>query len=110
MVTDTIFYNYQEIVRIIKNNSPKTIIYVQNILPTEWNIYNTDKPVLDSIYVLNDKLKMYCAYNNLIYIDLFPHFILDGKLNPKYNCGDNLHLSGAGYIEWCRLIRDSIYE
>jgi len=107
---DTVLNNYIKIIQRIRVQSPQTKIYIQNILPTKLTIYNTKKPVIDSIYVLNKRLKDYCAINNLTYIDLFSRFEIEGELNPKYDCGDHLHLNGSGYIEWCSLIKDYIYE
>lgn len=107
---DTIYNNYLKIIQTIKIKSPKTRIYIQNILPSDWKIYNTSKPVIDSVYILNNKLKNYCDNNKLIYIDLFSKFLLEQRLNPIYDCGDNLHLSGRGYLLWCNLIRDYIND
>ena len=107
---DTIYANYVKIIQTITIKSPKTQIYIQNILPSNWKIYNTNKPVIDSVYVLNKKLKDYCDNNKLIYIDLFSKFLLEQKLNPIYDCGDNLHLSGSGYLLWCNLIKDYIID
>lgn len=107
---DSVFINYTKIIQTINLKSPKTKIYIQNVLPTKFLIYDTNKPVIDSVYVLNKKLKDYCGINNLKYIDLFSKFLSDRKLNQIYDCGDNLHLSGAGYMEWCKLIKDYVNE
>jgi lysophospholipase L1-like esterase len=107
---DTVFNNYTKIIQTIKLKSPKTRLYIQNIIPTKWSIYDTNKPVIDSIIVLNQKLKDYCEINNLKYIDLFSKFTIKGKLNPIYDCGDHLHLSGEGYLEWCKLISEYVNE
>ena len=105
---NTIFKNYCKIVQTIRERSPKTRIYVQNILPTNLTLF--DNPVIDSICVLNNKLKDYSALNNLKYIDLYTKFMINERLNPKYDCGDNLHLNGAGYLVWCAMIQNYIYE
>lgn len=107
---DKVLNNYIEIIETIRIHSPKTKIYIQNALPTKWTIYGTKNPVIDSVYVLNKKLKDFCVSSDLTHIDLFSKFLLDGGLNPKYDCGDSLHLSGSGYLEWCRLIKDYVYE
>ncbi|WP_179315202.1 GDSL-type esterase/lipase family protein [Winogradskyella undariae] len=107
---DSVFLNYTKIIKAINLKSPKTQIYIQNVLPTKRLIYNTNKPVIDSVNVLNKKLKNYSEINNLKYIDLFSKFVKDEKLNPIYDCGDNLHLSGAGYLEWCKLIKEYVNE
>ncbi len=107
---DSVFYNYTNIIQTINLKSPKTRIYIQNLLPTNLLISNTNKPVIDSVNALNIKLKNFCSNHKITYIDLFSKFSSDGKLKTKYNCGDNLHLSGEGYSEWCRLIKTYIYE
>lgn len=107
---DKVLNNYIEIIETVSVHSPETKIYIQNALPTKWTIYGTKKPVIDSVYVLNKKLNEFCTQRDLTYIDLFSHFLLDGGLNPQYDCGDGLHLSGSGYLEWCRLIKDYVYE
>ena len=92
-------------------NVPRSVrIYIQNILPTNWLIYKTDKPVIDSVYVLNKKLKDLCENKHLTHIDLFSAFIEGQQLNPEYDCGDKLHLSGEGYLEWCKLIKEHVFE
>jgi lysophospholipase L1-like esterase len=107
---DNVFQNYIKIIQKISLKSPKTKIYMQNVLPTDWCIYNTYVPVIDRINILNKQLLDYCSSNNLTYIDLFSKFQYKNKLNPIYDCGDHLHLSGVGYLEWCKLIKDYIYE
>ncbi len=107
---DTVFYNYQKIIQAINQKSPETKIYIQNLFPTSRMIDNTNKPVIDSIYILNKKLEDFSKLKKLTYIDLFSTFLTDNKLNPNYDCGDNLHLSGAGYLAWCNLIKEYINE
>jgi lysophospholipase L1-like esterase len=107
---DTVFDNYTKIVQIIKQNNPTTRIYIQSILPTVWNIYNTDEPVIKSTYILNKKLKDYCDSDNMTYIDLFPKFLKNQGLNSTYDSGDKLHLNWKGYLLWCSLIKYYINE
>ncbi len=101
--TDSIFSNYVKIIKTIKQKSPKTKIYVQSVLPST-------KEFNSKIINLNKRLKDYCDNNNLIFIDLYSAFVSGQILNPKYDCGDNLHLSGSGYLEWCGLIKNYIYK
>ena len=107
---DTVFDNYTKIVQIIKQKNPSTRIYIQSILPTVWNIYNTDEPVIKSTYVLNKKLKDYCDSNNMTYVDLFPKFLKKQGLNSTYDSGDKLHLNWKGYLLWSSLIKDYVNE
>lgn len=101
--TDTIFNNYEKIIETINLKSPKTKIYIQSLLPS--NEFLNDK-IID----INKRLKDYCVKNNIMFIDLYSKFVSGQILNPIYDSGDNLHLSGLGYLEWCRLIKPYINE
>ncbi len=107
---DSVFINYTEILSTLKRDSPNTKIYVQSLLPTNWKSYSTGALVIDSVNSLNNKLLDYCNHSNIQFIDLYSEFELNKSLNPKYDCGDKLHLSGEGYILWCKTIEKYIYE
>ena len=100
---DSIFSNYVKIIETIKYESPTTKIYIQSLFPS-------NKSTNNKILELNKRLYDYCIENNITFIDLYSSFVSGEILNPIYDCGDNLHLSGAGYLEWCRLIHDYVYE
>jgi lysophospholipase L1-like esterase len=100
---DSIFINYLEIIETIQEKSPATKIYVQSVLPCQAMRHN-------SIIDLNSRLKDFCSRNKLIYIDLHSRFVSGEVLNPAFDCGDNVHLNGNGYLLWCKLIRDYVYE
>lgn len=110
ITVDSVFENYKRIVLTIRLKSPKTQIYIQSVLPNSWNIYNTNKPVINCVIIFNGKLKDYCKINSLIYIDLYSRFLFEQRLNPIYDCGDKLHLSGKGYLLWCNLIKEYIND
>ncbi len=105
---DSILNNYKTIIQTIKAKSPATEIYVQSLLPTNRNINYTDKPVFPNILALNRTLKAYCDTQQMPYIDLFPNFVNEQKLNPLYDCGDDLHLNSEGYKLWCQIIKNYI--
>ena len=105
---DSVFDNYKAIIQTIKAKSPETEIYVQSLLPTKRNIYNTDKPVFPNILTLNKRLNDFCAAQQMPFIDLFPYFTVEQKMNPRYDCGDDLHLNGDGYMLWVQIIKDYI--
>jgi lysophospholipase L1-like esterase len=100
---DSSFINYVKIIVTIKRKSPETKIYIQSLLPST-------KSLNSKIIDFNKRLKDYCVKNNIEFIDLYSSFVSGQILNPIYDCGDNLHLSGSGYLEWCRLIKDYINE
>lgn len=93
---DSILNNYMRIIQKVRLQSPNTTVYVQSILPTTNKIRNT--------LTLNQMLRDYCASNNIMYIDLYSHFAINNSLNPKYDCGDGIHLNADGYLLWCKVI------
>jgi len=100
---DSIFNNYVNIIITIQRKSPNTKIYIQSLLPST-------KALNNKIIDFNKRLKDYCVKNNITFIDLYSGFASGQILNPIYDCGDNLHLSGSGYMEWCRLIKHYVNE
>lgn len=89
--------NYKKIIAKIKNQSPKTNIYILSILPTGWYISNTDQPVETAILKVNQEL---AAFENdqIVFINVYDLLVDDiGSLNIKYDSGDRLHLNYAGY-------------
>lgn len=84
----------------IKIISPRTLIFIQSVFPTNWNKYKDQKPVLNDIVELNKKLQIISSKSDCVYIDLFTLLIKGNGLNPKYDSGDSLHLNGQGYIVW----------
>lgn len=100
MVADKV----SEIVEQIKDKSPRTLVFIQSVFPTNWNKYNDHKPVLNEIVILNNKLRNIHNKYNCTYVDLFSSLLKGNGLNPEYDCGDSLHLNGLGYRLW----RDNI--
>jgi lysophospholipase L1-like esterase len=107
---DEILKNYTNILQNINNQSPSTKIYVQNILPTDVNLFGSNKNIKDVINEVNNKLEVLCKEKNITFIDLYTVFNDHGKLSAKYDCGDHLHLSGAGYLTWCENIKEFVYN
>lgn len=107
---EEILKNYNAIIEKIQLNSPETKIYIQSILPSSIRLYGNGKTTPEYIKELNTELKSYCKTQNITYIDLFSAFENKGKLNVKYDIGDELHLNGAGYLLWCQIIEKHIYE
>jgi lysophospholipase L1-like esterase len=99
---DSCFLNFKKIILSIKKKSPTTKIYYQNIFPFEF--------VLSKIIKLNTLTESFCKENNIVYIDLFSEFCKNNRLNPDYDCGDGLHLSGNGYLQWKNLIEKYVNE
>jgi len=98
---DKILNNYQEIVKNIKNNSPNTKIYIQSILPMNFEIDKTKRQTDNTkISKLNNNLKNISDNSKVFYIDLYSSFInSSNQLNPQYTL-DGIHLNGKGYLIW----------
>lgn len=101
---DSTFKNIELIVEAIKAVSPRTDIVVTSLLPTNWNRTNTDKRVLPEIAQLNEKLNEMAHAKNLHYLDLYPDYLQNDGMAKTYDCGDGLHLNGAGYLFWKKKI------
>ena len=93
--------NYQKIITSIKNSSPKTKIYIESILPMNFEIDKTKRPVNNqNISDLNNNLKKLSDNSNIFYIDLYSKFLNPAnQLDEKYTL-DGIHLNGRGYLVW----------
>lgn len=93
------------IIRRFKQESPGTQIHLQSLLPVN-DCYNrflhaTAKSAM--VPTVNALLRRVAEEEKVSYIDLFPHFAVQGKLNPKLS-NDGLHLTGPGYTLWRSII------
>jgi len=96
----SILTRYREILRRLNQGSPKTLIFVQSVLP----VVNRADLSNEKIAELNTGLKALCAeMQNCIYIDLFSHFAVNGALNESLTT-DGVHLRPDGYKLWHALI------
>lgn len=104
---ETIVLNMKRIVEKIQKESPKTKIYIQNILPVnpDFEMFKGHmKPEL--IKEINQFYQNIAQEYNVNYIDLYSHFLEDGtdKMNKKYT-NDGLHLLGEGYLLWREIVK-----
>ena len=95
--------NIKLIVEEIHKDSPKTIIYVQTILPSRDNL-----PPKEKIIATNTILKAMTPSDNLKIIDLFSVFANSNNLMKPELTGDGLHLNEAGYDLWENSIREFV--
>ena len=99
---DVIASKIKEIVMKIKNQSPKTMLYLQSVLPINEKIiwYPYMKGKSDKIVLLNGQLKSIATNVGIPYLDLYTRFAdSEGQLIPEYTA-DGIHLSAAGYLHW----------
>lgn len=105
---DTVYVNICKIVSVIRSKSPKTEVYVQNILPVNntFKSFSSHTSRTPQVMDLNERLKNICPKLGATYVDLFSELKNpnDDLLNPMYT-NDGLHLMGEGYKAWVRVIQ-----
>lgn len=98
--------NYEKILQAIQKESPKTQIYIQSLLPVnpDFGMFAGHMKAMDEIPVVNKGLKKLAENYDATYINLYAGFTTEkGKLKPKFT-NDGLHLKGAGYLKWKKMI------
>lgn len=105
-----ILANYKGIISKIKNDSPKTTVYIQSILPTNdaFDTFKKHQGKMDIIKAVNSDLEELAKENSVIFLNIFPEFLDEqGKLSKIYT-NDGLHLLGDGYLHWASLLKKHI--
>jgi lysophospholipase L1-like esterase len=107
MTVEQITANYRKILERIKNETPKTKVYVESVLPvnpaTGMALNHTNKTGV--IMELNGKLRAMAGEYGHTYIDLFTIMAdADNHLPRKYSI-DGLHLTYEGYRVWVEAIK-----
>jgi len=99
--TNKILDNYQKIITIIKKDSPTTKIYIESILPMNFELDKAKRNVNNqNILDFNNNLNKLANNSDIFYIDLYSAFLdSSGQLNQKYTL-DGIHLNGQGYLIW----------
>lgn len=105
--TEKIMNGLKSIIYQVKEGSPNTVIYMQSLLPIN-NDANRYKRMLNKekqVEKLNKEIEKFCKSENIIFINLYPHF-LGGKrkMDAKYTT-DGLHINEEGYAIWADQIR-----
>jgi lysophospholipase L1-like esterase len=104
--------NHERIIKLIKEKSPKTKLFVQSLLPV-------NEGMLAEIYVkitnervtkANEKLKELTQKYDYKYIDLHLSELKgkDGQLNKELST-DGLHLQPSAYILWANYLKSLKY-
>lgn len=86
----------RRLITIFKEESPKTEIYIQSILPSNNGLRNNDKTK-----TTNALIKAVCEELGATYVDLFDAML---GINSKTISYDDLHVTAKGYKIWCDLI------
>ncbi len=110
---DTIVNQIARITRKIKEDSPKTKLYLQSILPVTdyYKLFGSHTKHWKIIGEINKKLLVLASQENVTYIDLYSHFVepVTGKMRTEYS-NDGLHLLGKGYKLWVEIIRPYVLK
>lgn len=100
--------NHERIIKLIRENSANTKLYVQSILPVNEvmlaDIYA--KITNDRVAKANEKLKELTQKYNCTYIDLHQSKLKgdDGQLKKELST-DGLHLQPSAYILWANYLK-----
>lgn len=107
-----ILLNYEKIIKTIKDDSPKTKLFIESVLPVNntFSGFKNHTSKNKEIIALNNDLKALAITFSAKYLDLHSSFLdNNGKLDAKYT-EDGLHLNGAGYMLWKSKIEDYVTE
>lgn len=112
-LSDTIVSQIGNILDKIKCRSPQTKVYLQSIIPVNdyFGMFEGHTQHWKIIRPLNESLKGLAERKDVVYIDLFTHFISseNDKMDIKYT-NDGLHLLGEGYMRWVKIIKTYVLE
>jgi lysophospholipase L1-like esterase len=78
---------------------PKSKIYINSVFPCS-SKNRKGVPFITLDQQLNSILKEQCSKKGYSYIDMYSQFIQNGGIKSKFDCGDQVHLSYAGYAVW----------
>lgn len=104
---DIVADNYEKITRKLKQELPKTSIYVQSVLPLNETVLKYDylKGKEQAIMKLNSKIKQLAKNEKLTYIDLHELFAdNEGQLKGKWT-PDGIHLLPVAYSHWVEFLK-----
>jgi len=93
--------NIEDMLDRLHAGLPGATVYVQSILPRQ-------PEYAGRVVALNALLKAAAEKRGLTYIDLYSHFVADGRLDPKLSLNE-LHLAGEGYARWRSVLNDYMY-
>jgi lysophospholipase L1-like esterase len=103
IAVDTINMQYENLIKILIPPIYYSLI-VFGVFPTDNKEYNK------TVKIVNDNLRVLSKKYHFMFVDIYPVFQENDVLNPMFDCGDGIHLSGIGYIEWSKIIRNIFYE
>ena len=109
VTADSIVEATRRIADKIAQESPKTKLYIQSVLPVNdrFGLFLGATTKGDVVIAINNGLKEMCRELGLTYIDVYSAFKSadSEKLNPAYT-NDGLHLLGKAYFVWGELLKE----
>lgn len=100
---------YYDILKILKDDNPTAIIYVQSVLPVS-TYMEDDYGKNSQIRTFNEKLKDMCdSMGGVQYIDIYPLYEENGYMKDEYTV-DGIHLNSKDYNKWIECITPMITE
>ena len=104
---EVILNNYKKIIRMVKQQSPATKLYIESILPVNKAMLPASYAKLSNAAILemNMQLKAIAKEQQLTYVNLHDVFAgTDGELKKELSI-DGLHLKSAAYILWADYLK-----
>ena len=109
VAADSIVTGIRKIADKIAEESPKTKLYIQSVLPVndQFGLFLGATTKGDVVVAINNGLIEMCRQLGLTYIDIYSTLRSpeSEKLNPSYT-NDGLHLLGEAYLVWRDLLRE----
>jgi len=104
---NVVLENYRMILARIKQETPKTQVFIQSLLPVNYQLFG-NYGLNEKVRMLNAQLKKLAEEFSFQYIDLFPAFLdSNNELDPRYTT-DGVHLNGKGYLIWQKIIENNV--
>ncbi len=108
------FDQYAALCESISETVPDAKLYITSILPVS---ANHDNRFLGNIRGIsngfirhfNSMLQQYASQHNIVYIDLYQFYELNGSLNPEY-ARDGIHITDDAYSYWVNAIQNYVYD
>ena len=95
--------NLEQVLQRFRAGAPRTRLYVQSVLPTDWPRLHSTESALPAIQELNRRYAALARAYGATFLDLYPAFSGPAGLNEAYSL-DGLHLNGKGYVRWAELL------
>ncbi len=107
---EIILNNLKKVVDRVQSGSPKTVIVLQTVLPTNeaFSDFPKHQHKTKEIALVNAGMARLAASAGTELLDLHAAFTdANGQLDARYT-NDGLHLMGAGYQLWIKLIKEKM--